>query len=362
MRTLALLVMGLVLAAAVMAPGSRAFGQAAATPTGPAVPPQNESLERILRALSPDSDLVTHPQGVVQAPSDRVPATVSHDNVFLLTFFVSGGPGLSLATFSEMVKAAPKELISEDVRKQLLSGGNLVKVESFGEPKANELPQGFTYQLTLVAPSAERVKDLARGLMVACEYAWAHNGRDTLLREVAQEKQRLAELTEKAKAATLQYEEAMNLLRQQDVGLAGRVKPGEIVNNIVPKEVVDGLRAKLYLVGADIAASNARIDAASKKRQEPKVPLPQMEFLGNLILQAEIDLAGQLSQQKTLADLVNAMELVNVYNAHHPLYLKREVDSLALSVATLQKAVESGGVVLSPRATSFWTARITWVE
>ena len=347
MKTTTLFAISLgLLAAAWLAPNPAALGQNAATQ------PANKSLEVALQYGG------LRGTGPVLAPSEDVPASVPRENKMFLVMNLSAGPGLTKGSLADMARTAPKEVLSDEVRRQLQSPGNVIRViegprpfDSVRSPRAQSKP--FQYTIGLAAPTEQGATDLAHGLMAAYEYAWKQNGPKYMLTEIERTKKALVDAEREAIDANSRYEDAVRfLLKTCSVLMSSDIDVRKALAVDAPYSVGNDLRAKLCLVAAEIAALTAKIDAA-KKLLKTTLPDSQREIINGILVKAQIDLAGLLSQQQTMALILNAVETIARYDR---LFLQGKTAAIATSLVNLRDAMEHnsyaspavGGVTMHP--------------
>jgi len=349
MKTTTLFAISLgLLAAAWPASNPAALGQNAASQ------PANKSLEA---AIQHAGQMTT---GEVSAPSEYVPASVPRENKVLLRMYLSAGPGLTMGSLADVARTAPKDVLSDDVRRQLQSPGNVIRIERRGLADFSRFSRSqsepFQYWIALVAPTEQGARDLARGLVAAYECDWKQNGPKYMLAEIEQTKKALADAERAAIDANTQYDAAIVLLKAHNVIVAGDVDVRKTLAADAPYSVGNDLRAKLCLVATEIAALTAKIDAA-KKLLKTSLPDSQREIINGILVKAQIDLAGLLSQKQLMAEILNAVETIARRDRPYP---RGKTEVIAMFLANLRDAMEHNSYA-SPAVGDFSMQAIRWM-
>ena len=199
-------------------------------------------------------------------PAEKLP---SHDVVAALT----NEADCNIATTSKPVEIVWRE---DDASKSMPRSGVILE-----------------YQI--LAPTAQRAKELVRGMVSLYEWGIFRPIEEKVLAEKKTGEDRLPEM--RARSTKLQ-EEIKDLEARCE-----KLKDVETISD----ETLNGLMTQQRLMSVDVDGVKARIEAC-KKLREQAVPRREQE-LDNLLVTAEIDLAGLEARQNSIKEIIDRARL-----------------------------------------------------
>lgn len=180
----------------------------------------------------------------------------------------------------------PKELLSE-----LLSHGRLFNLKT-GSPPPNmrEGIQGVQASFEILAPSPQRAKESARGLLILLDYGFYRPVHQGQLDNVELRKRELAEIRDKYEAVTAEVAKLQDLLERQSE------------YSDIAAESLNSLITQQRMISVDLAGVTARLEACTVLLTKTH-KLPSRDRLEELKVTAEIELVG-LSAKKAAIDAI----------------------------------------------------------
>jgi hypothetical protein len=142
----------------------------------------------------------------------------------------------------------------------------------------------------LLAPTPQRAKELARGLLVLLDYAFYRPVHQIQLENLKSRQRELAEISKKSEAAQAEIAKLESELEEQTE------------YSDIDAESLRSMITQQRMIGVDLAGVTARLEACAKLLDKPQKS-PSRDRLEELKVTAEIELVG-LTAKKTAIDAI----------------------------------------------------------
>lgn len=259
----------------------------------------------------------------------------------------SGG-GTRYKAFKRLFPTAPMELdklaadlpkqhhLPEDLLAELLAQGRYLTSRSEWPESAKsmmEVIQNKSFTFEVLAPTAERAKELSHGMLALLDYGFYRPEHQALLRELKQYEKELAEWRAKLTPMDAGVEKLEEELKRLDE------------YNDIDAELLRSLITQQRLIAVDLAGVTARLEACAELLGQTQ-PSPKRDVVEGLKVTAEIELVGLTAKKSTVGAIVKAAtarrdtlkRLSDLRTSR--LHASRAVEGCEQTIEKLQTAIE----------------------
>ncbi len=198
--------------------------------------------------------------------------------------------------FEQLITTTPEErLPPKDVVSALVTEtSRVVRRDGKIVDREQRTPtRELTVEFTLFAPTADRARELAEGLLALCDYGLSYPTQQGIIRLRKDAEKQLAEHQaelQKAERELARQGEQLQQLEQFDD---------------ITKEALDGLTTQRRLISVDLAGVRARLEACEKiLAGRDKLSPSRVEQVETIKIAAEIELVGLMARQAYIDHIV----------------------------------------------------------